>query len=100
VRRWLLLAATVWPTAYIAGFAVLLVRAIATNGRADAITSPVIIPVHVTAFLTVAALFVVYVRDLSRRDLSEEHQAIWGVLLALLGPPAMLAYWWRFKRAA
>ena len=94
VRRWILLLLTLWPLAYAVAFLYLFVQSWTTNdGR---LFSPWVIAAHLLAFTTIVGLYVVYLRDLLRRNLPSESQAIWGVLMGLLGPAAMLAYWWRY----
>ena len=98
VRRWILLIMTVWPVLYMGAF--LYFFAQAWFAEDETIFSPLMIVLHVLALLTNVTLLVIYVRDVLRRDLSSESQAVWGVLMGLLGPLAMLPYWWRFIRPA
>jgi hypothetical protein len=89
---------TVWPLLYMGAFMYLFARAWFADD--ETIFSPAVIVLHVLALLTNVGLLVVYIRDLLRRELPSESQAIWGVLMGLLGPLAMLPYWWRFIRPA
>ena len=98
MRRWILLIATLWPLIYMPAFAWLMIRALRSEGADDAVFSPITIAAHLLAFATIVVLLVIYIRDLLRRDLSDESQVVWGVLMTVLGPVVMLAYWWRYFR--
>ena len=100
MRRSILLVATVWPLVYMPVFAWLMLRAWRSGGADDAVFSPFTIGAHLLAFATIVVLLVIYIRDLLRRDLPDESQAIWGVLMAVFGPFVMLAYWWRYWRSS
>jgi hypothetical protein len=98
VRRWILLLMTVWPLLYGGAFASFFAQAWFQED--ETIFSAWMIGLHVLALGTNVALLVIYVRDvLRRRELSSESQAIWGVLMGLLGPLAMLPYWWLYVRS-
>jgi hypothetical protein len=98
VRRWILLLLTVWPLLYGGAFVYFFVLAWVQED--ETIFSAWLIGLHGFALATNVALLVVYVRDvLRRRELSSEGQAVWGVLMGLLGPLAMLPYWWRYLRS-
>jgi hypothetical protein len=90
--------ATIWPLIYIPMFAWLMIRAIRSEGADDAVFSPITITAHLLAFATILILLVIYIRDVLRRDLSDESQAVWGVLMTVFGPVVMLVYWWRYFR--
>lgn len=90
MRRWILLMATVWPLIYMPVFAWLMVRAIRSEGADDGVFSPITITAHLLAFATMLMLLVIYIRDVLRRDLSDESQIVWGVLMTVFGPVVML----------
>jgi hypothetical protein len=85
---------TLWPLLYMGAFTYFFAKS--WIDQDETIFSPVVIALHVLALLTNVTLLVIYVRDVFRRDLPEQQQAIWGVAMGLLGPLAMLPYWWRF----
>ena len=91
---------TLWPLVYMTFFAVRMLQFWTTGD--DTLTSSWIIPAHVLAFLTMVALLVIYELDLFRHNhrLNDEWRLIWAVLLAVIGPLAMLTYWWRHMRVA
>ncbi|RKQ92446.1 hypothetical protein C8N24_2292 [Solirubrobacter pauli] len=90
--RALVLAVTLLVLAHMVLFAVGFARAW-TTGDDDLLASPAMIGAHVAAFAAVIVLVVTYARDVFKRDLPDDQQAIWAVLMCVTGPLAMVPYW-------
>jgi hypothetical protein len=103
VRRWLLLAATLWPVVYVLFFFVVVAIAAAAGGGDPDGELPVpfalLITLHLLTMLIIFALLAIYMVDVFRNpDLPEDRRVLWAVVIFLGSVFAMPVYWWLYKR--
>ena len=103
MRRWLILAATLWPIVYMAFFFVVVgIASIAGDGDPDddfPVPFGVILALHLLTMLIIVVLLVVYVVDVFRNPrVPQDQRVMWLIVILLGGPIAMPIYWWLHMR--